>query len=335
MRPSFLPRLINGPFGDPGLFIPFQFEKHAFLFDLGDISHLSSRDILKITHVFVSHTHIDHFYGFDRLIRILVGRDKALDIFGPPGIIGNVAGKLSGYTWNLVDRYEFPFIINVTEVSENGLAYAEFRSDNRFETPVIRKTASFNGLLYHSPKLKIHAAVLDHKIPSLAFSLNERFHVNIQKRALDELQLNTGPWLGEFKQALFEKKPLDTPITVPGDPKKMFTLEELSEKIAIITPGQKIAYITDTVFSDSVLASAVELCRHADHLFIEAAFSENDQTLAREKYHLTAAQAGIIAGTASVKQFTLFHFSPRYTGMEKSLIEEAQTAYKNLLKTTG
>lgn len=65
MRPSFFPRLINGPFDDPGLFIPFLIEKRAIIFDLGEIYSLPVKDILKISHVFITHTHMDHFVGFD------------------------------------------------------------------------------------------------------------------------------------------------------------------------------------------------------------------------------------------------------------------------------
>jgi len=61
MPPLINPRLVNPPFGDPGLFAPFFHKKRALLFDLGDISSLSPKDILKITHCFVSHAHMDHF----------------------------------------------------------------------------------------------------------------------------------------------------------------------------------------------------------------------------------------------------------------------------------
>jgi ribonuclease Z len=87
MRCSFLPRLINRPFENPGLLITFAFIKRALLLDLGKIDVLSSKDILKISHIFVSHTHMDHFIGFDRLLRLFAGRDKTIHLYGPCGFI--------------------------------------------------------------------------------------------------------------------------------------------------------------------------------------------------------------------------------------------------------
>ena len=52
MRPTFHPSLVNGPFEDPALFIPFFFEKRALLFDMGDLRPLVPKEILKITHAF-------------------------------------------------------------------------------------------------------------------------------------------------------------------------------------------------------------------------------------------------------------------------------------------
>ena len=105
MRPKFHPSLVNDRFGDPALFIDFLQERRAILFDLGDIHTLSPRQILRLSDVFVSHTHIDHFIGFDRLLRVLVGRDREVRLYGPTGFIDRVEAKLAAYTWDLVDRF--------------------------------------------------------------------------------------------------------------------------------------------------------------------------------------------------------------------------------------
>ena len=118
MKSTLNASLINDPFGDPGLIVDFLFQKRALLFDLGDISALSNAELLKVSHVFVSHTHIDHFIGFDRLLRAVFGREKTLTLFGPENFIKNVEGKLAGFTWNLVDRYEESLTIDVVEVKE-------------------------------------------------------------------------------------------------------------------------------------------------------------------------------------------------------------------------
>jgi ribonuclease Z len=90
LRPLLHPTLVNGRSGDPGLYVETLFEKRAVLFDLGDISILSPRKIHRLGHVFVSHAHIDHFIGFDRLLRVLVGREKTIGLYGPNGFIEHV-----------------------------------------------------------------------------------------------------------------------------------------------------------------------------------------------------------------------------------------------------
>ena len=332
MRPSFQPRLINSPFDDPGLFIPFQFQNRAVIFDLGDINCLTPKDILKISHVFVSHTHMDHFIGFDRLLRLSLGREKNLSFYGPPGFLENLEGKLAGYTWNLADKYNYPLSLQASEVHPRYTLCRRYRCRDRFQPLRDPVEQPFTGTLYEEPAYRVSAVVLDHKIPCLGFSIRERFHVNIIKDGLKALGLTPGPWLTEFKQALYSQTDPAAQFEAKFDrqkPAKLFTLGALADHIARITPGQKISYITDVVYSQSNREQIVAFVKGSDHLFIEAVFLDRDREIAARKHHLTARQAGHLAGTAQVKQLTVFHFSPRYTGMEEQLREEARAAYES------
>jgi ribonuclease Z len=109
MKASFHPRLVNAPLEDPALFIPFLFQNRALLFDMGSLYRLPPKEMLKLTHGFVTHTHMDHFSGFDTLLRIFLGRQKSLHLFGPANFLQNIEGKLAGYTWNLVENYSHGF----------------------------------------------------------------------------------------------------------------------------------------------------------------------------------------------------------------------------------
>jgi len=105
MNPSFSSYLVNDCFGDPGVYVEVRWSKRALLFDVGQNDSLGSTRLLRATDIFVSHTHMDHFIGFDAVVRVALGRGKTLRVFGPPGVTENISGKLRGYTWNLVDGY--------------------------------------------------------------------------------------------------------------------------------------------------------------------------------------------------------------------------------------
>ena len=298
MRPRFHPRLINGPFDDPGLFIPFLFENRAILLDAGDLTALSSRDILKISHVFVSHTHMDHFIGFDRLLRLFLGREKNLYMYGPQGFLNNVEGKLAGYSWNLVNSYNYPFRLIVSEVRKDGLITQDYPCRDKFLPRRKPASAPFKKELHAEDSFNVTGTILEHRIACLAFCVHERLHVNINKAALQDLKLDTGPWLTRFKKALYSGADPDSTFEVQptGSRKeKTFKLGQLAKQIAITTPGQKIAYVTDVIYNGANTEKIIELAMNADHLFIEAPFLEKDRDMATAKCHLTARQAGELA----------------------------------------
>jgi len=328
MTPQFHPVLVNGPFDDPAVYVDFLFERRAILFDLGDIRALSPRKILRITHIFISHTHIDHFIGFDQVIRLCLGREKRLHLFGPPGFVSQVEHRLASFTWNLVESYPTDFTVVASELHPDSRAIsAEFHCRRGFRREGERRERFSGGIILNEETFRIRTAFLDHRTVSLAFALEEKSHVNIMKNRLDELDLPTGPWLAELKRAILREEPDDTSFRVwwhAGSEvsERHFPLGDLKTTILQIVPGQKIAYVTDAVHTPENAAKIVDLARDADYLFIEATFCDEERERAHERYHLTARQAGDLARQAGVARAIPFHFSPRYRGMEETLRRE-------------
>lgn len=334
MKPLFHPSLVNGPFDDPGLYIDFLFEKRAILFDLGDLHLLPPRKILRVSHVFVSHTHMDHFNGFDRMVQILLARDKRLHLYGPPGFIGQVEHRLASYTWNLVENYPVDFTIIAGEFDGVALRSARFRCRNRFSREQDVVTATSGGVLLDDETFRIRCVCLDHKIPCLAFSLEEKNHVNIMKDRLQRQGLPVGPWLTELKKAVLRGDP-DTALfrvwwrVGAAVQERFMALEVLKKEVLRIVPGQKITYVTDVVASAVNITRIKELAAGSDYLFIEAMFLQEDVERAREKYHLTARQAGTLAREAGAARVNPFHFSPKYSGQGEELFREVADAFKD------
>src|SRR6476646_114724 len=133
MKSFFQAGLVNGVWGDPGVCIDLKFQRRAILFDLGDLAAVATRVLLRVSDVFVSHTHMDHFAGFDHLLRVCLGRDTGVRLYGPEGFIDRVEHKLAAYTWNLVQNYETDFVVEVHELRVEGrVPRAQFRSRTQF-----------------------------------------------------------------------------------------------------------------------------------------------------------------------------------------------------------
>jgi len=320
MKPSFLHALVNGPFEDPVLFVRILREKRALLFDAGNISKLNPRDLQKITDVFVTHTHIDHFIGFDTLIRALLRRPLPLRVYGPSNITDCVAGKLRGYTWNLIQEY--PLQIEVFEISGNKMTHTSFHAENRFQERE-HEAQGTTGVLLRDPFLTIKTLHIDHQIPCLAYSIEEEFHININKALLQEMALPVGPWLSTFKKALREQMPGDTEFIVAG---RRYPLSEL-RRIATITKGQKISYVTDASLTEDNIKRIADFVRDSETLYCEAYFMDRDRDMAYKRSHLTAKVAGTIARQAAVKRLVVMHFSPRYRNLSENPTEEALRAF--------
>jgi ribonuclease Z len=319
MKSSFLCKRLKNPFADPVVLVRFIREKNAIVFDLGDITALSTREILSISHAFVTHMHIDHFIGFDYLMRYNLRREKALSIYGPPGIINAVEGKLRGYTWNLIKDY--PLKIEVFEVTGQVRLQASFYASEGFSR-IDREPETVGAVLLSEDDFMMEVQEFWHQIPVLGYSLVEHTHFNINKALLVEMGLTVGPWLKELKAAIRL-----------GINDKVFTFEHQShhidelKELVLVTKGDKITYITDIASEDRNIENAVRFAKGADILYIEAYFMEKDRDRALQRNHITARQAGMIAREAGVKRLEIIHISPKYSEMPQKVIEEAMNEF--------
>jgi len=330
MTTLFLPHLVNGPTGDPALYVDLRWERRALLVDLGDLAPLSTPQILRTTHAFLSHAHMDHFFGFDRVLRFHLARPTRFHLFGPAGTIAKARGRLAGYTWNLTADY--PFVLDVTEVTAQTLRTATFPARTAFEPQGDPMEIPFHGTLLDEPLLRIDCAILDHAIPCLAFALQEKDHVHIDPGALERLSLRAGPWLREFKTAVREGWADDRPIPVEerGEPPGGATrpLCALRSLVARVDPGARLAYVTDALNSEENARRILALARNADVFYCEAMFMEKDAARAKARFHLTARQAGLLARGAGARALEVFHVSPRYSDDPGAVITEALEAFR-------
>ena len=322
MKTTLRPRLLNGQTGDPAVLVSMRWQGRALLIDLGRIDRTPASVLLGIEAVFVSHAHMDHFMGFDQLLRLFLARDTTLRLYGPEGIADCVQGKLAGYVWNLTDEYQFA--IDVTEIGATTMTDWRFAASRRFTREQIGRRP-FSGVVMTDRVITVEAAPLDHKIVSMAYAVTERTHLNVRADALASSGFRPGPWLNRLKEAVRSGARADVAIEVaPGERR---SLGELRDALLDVTPGQKIAYVVDTLFSPGNAAKIVRLAAGATLFFCEAPFLEEDIDQATKRYHLTAGQAGALARAAGAQRLHVFHFSPRYEGRYGEIQAEAQAEF--------
>jgi len=329
MRSVFFPKLVNGPFGDPGLYVRVAHRRQALLFDCGELYRLTPRERLKIHDVFVSHAHIDHLVGFDTLLRQFLYHDRGPVLYGPPGILEQIEARLRSYTWNLIAGY--PLAFTVREWGATRGREGQFRAANAFRLEGERPWACDDGCLIHSGHYRVRATPLDHgDIVSLAFVLEEPLHIGIHKDALEHFGFRPGPWLTSFKDQLRAGFQDDTPIEVPllnGRSRRM-ALAELCSRIAHTERGMKMVYVTDASPTTDNLEKIAALAKDAHLLVIEAAFLHADLDRARERNHLTAYIAGTLGREAGAARLWTFHHSPRYQDDPERIEREAEDAFQ-------
>jgi ribonuclease Z len=236
--------------------------------------------------------------------------------------------------WNLTDDY--PFVFDVTEVTVAGLRRARFRAATGFRREELEAVALAQGdatpatpLLVDEGHFRVRAAITDHKIPCLAFAIDEPTHLNVDGDALARAGFAPGRWLAQLKELLRDDAPAETRLVVARSDRTTteLTVGELRTLVRA-SRGNKFGYIVDTRFLPENLAVLLPVMHDADILFCESPFLDEDRDQAAMRYHLRAAEAGTIARLSHARRLKVFHYSPRYQGRGDLLRQEAEAAFR-------
>lgn len=319
---SYELRFVNGLSGDPAVYLFFPTWSESLLFDLGGLEPMTNRELLKVRQAFVSHCHIDHFIGFDRLLRVNVPHFRNVRVTGPKGFIENVRGKLNGYCWNLLEGDQVSF--TAQEVHADGtLLRADLLSSEKFKpTKEEREGPSHDGIVTVSELsdgAMMNAIVLDHGTDSLAYRLDmpQRYRVKIDE--LDRFGLKPGSWIKDVQRAMNQKQ-MDALIEIDG---QEFMIADLAAAVMEEHVKHSIGYVTDIVFDRENLERARRLLKDVTVLICEASFRDEDAYRAFSKKHLSTRQAALLAAYVGARRLEPFHFSGIYGGEDDVSREEA------------
>ena len=311
--------LVNEPHGDPAVLVNLANRPESYLLDCGSLHPLRIRDLQRIRRVFVTHTHIDHFIGFDHLVRMQLFCPHELEVYGPDGLTDQVAGKLRGYAWNLVDKSSF--VILTHELTETSLRTTRFPCCRQFEPESTVETVLPDTLaLPEGPRLSW--CRVDHGVACLAFCLRAPSEQKVRKDALAAFGHRPGPWLAELKKG-------PGPDLVIDD--QTYSRQELTQRLLEEVTGYSLGYVSDTIFNKQTAKKMIALFEGCDELWSEAAYLNDQLEKAREHRHMTARQAGRLADSAKVGKLHLFHQSRRYDAGQQPHLEEATGVFANTL----
>ena len=319
MSAHFKTTLVNGRQGDPALLLELPQQGRSILFDAGDLSALGAGALRRVTHLFLSHAHIDHIIGFDALLRAKMNRASEVSVFGPHGTIERIGHRLRGYEWDLVDRIESRLAFTVRETFDDTLRVARFVLQKRFEPEELPELASApDGLLLDAPWLKVRVAVLLHHGPVLAFRAEAPPLVTVNAGAIVERGWRPGPWIAQLKTAVLAgSKSVDTPDGA-------MSLASLADMVRLV-PGHSLGYVTDMADTPANRIAAQALVAKVDTLFIEAPFLQGEAATPPERGHISALTAGQIGSAAGVGSVEPFHFSARHKPAD--LLAEVATGF--------
>jgi len=314
--------LVNGSTGDPALYLDYPGQDNAFLFDAGENGRLDTARLADLEAVFLTHHHVDHFIGFDRIVRANMDKDKVLNVFGPQGTIDKIYDRIKSYDYQF-----FPFqkiTLRITELLQGVKREAYLECTRRFPTPEVRELPWEGRVIYNNAHLQIEAVAVDHTTNCYAYALAEKTGYHPDPEKLRNGLMRPANWVQEVLQRLRDGAPLTETIQISQG---TYTLGDLAEQYFGQSPGARVVYITDTFWSDAIKPALIDISRGAWRLYCDSYYAAAQAKAAATHRHMMAHQAAELAKLAKVQELVLIHFSPRYVGKYAQLVEEAKAIF--------
>lgn len=174
------------------------------------------------------------------------------------------------------------------------------------------------NLIFEDEKVEVYSFPLNHRIYCTGFLFREKpLARKIDKYKLEKLNISFADIhaLKAGKDVVNEAGVLIRNADATLDPPK----------------ARSYAYCSDTLFTEAT----ADYVRHADLLYHESTFLEDNSERAKKTFHTTAKQAAMFARMADAKQLLLGHFSARYSTLDGFLTEAGEVFDNCLLATDG
>jgi ribonuclease Z len=194
----------------------------------------------------------------------------------------------------------------------------------RFPEPEVEESAWDDPIAFADDDLLVEAALVDHTVPCLSFALVERPGFHPDPSRLADGPLRAGPWVAKALRLLRDGARGDTPLTIEGG---RFSLATLRDRCFVESEGSRIAYVTDTAWSDASRPALLRLASGARRLYCDSFYAQAQLAQAEKYRHMTALQAGELAREAGVEELVLIHFATRYKGQYEALVAEARAVF--------
>lgn len=309
------PAFFGGLLDDPLLFLRIRPLRRALLFDCGQINHLSKRVVKPIDTVFITHAHMDHCMGIPTLVRHHHASPKPLELFGPPGIAERIHHQLQGYDWNLAEPDWFT--LHVHEIHQEHVQRYSFSGPERFRRRYHGSRVRKGREIWSCPYVSVEAELLDHKLPVLAFRIQELPPFNIDPELLKQHGFLPGNWIRDLKGSVWNHTGQQVfARTQDADGLPRTTLLKKPDNVYAIIKGASacasIGYLCDVGWTEENRSKIQAFFDGLTLLCAECTFLSVDLAKARATYHLCSDDLNQLVTFIRPRWLLPMHLSKSY-----------------------